>query len=87
MSDIRQLPVNGSASRPAPKKIIRPCEWGMHNAVRDMETQMGSVEAYNRLCEWASHLKTKIDAGNGVQAHAMWATDPKFIYPADQVPA
>ncbi|WP_156173852.1 hypothetical protein [Cupriavidus basilensis] len=83
MSDIRQLPVQGVAARPAPKKIVRPCEYGMYNAVKDMETQMGSVEAYNRLCEWAAHLKAKIDAGEAVQQHAMWATDPKFIYPAD----
>ena len=80
--DIRQLPVVGVASRPAPKRIMRPCDWGLINAVYSMETQVGSVEAYNKLCDAAAQLKAKIDAGNGKAAHSMWATDPKFIYPA-----
>jgi hypothetical protein len=47
-----------------------------------METQMGTVEAYNRLCDWAQSLKAKIDQGDAKAQHAMWATDPKYIYPA-----
>lgn len=82
MSNVEQLPVKGSSERPAPRRIIRPCEWGLFNAVRDMETQMGTVEAYNRLCDAAQQLKAKIDAGNAQAQHKMWATDPKFIYPA-----
>lgn len=87
MSDIRQLPVTGVASRPAPARIMRPCEYGLLGAVRDMETQMGSVEAYNRLCDAAARLKRKIDSGDAVAQHSMWATDPKYIYPAGMVPA
>jgi hypothetical protein len=82
MSNVEQLPVKGSSERPAPRRIIRPCEWGLFGAVRDMETQMGTVEAYNRLCDAAQQLKAKIDAGNAQAQHKMWATDPKFIYPA-----
>lgn len=61
---------------------MRPCDWGLINAVNSMETQVGSVEAYNKLCEAATQLRAKIDAGNGKAAHPMWATDPKYIYPA-----
>lgn len=82
MSDVRKLPVQGTTSRPAPKRIMRPCEYGLIGTVHDLETQLGSVEAYNRLCDAAARLKAKIDAGEAVQQHAMWATDPKFIYPA-----
>ncbi|MCA8237696.1 hypothetical protein [Burkholderia cenocepacia] len=82
MSDIRQLPVTQETSRPAPKRIVRPCEWELFNAVRSLETQMGSVEAYNRLCMAAEQLKAKIDRGEGKAQHPMWATDPKMIYPA-----
>jgi len=82
MSDIRQIPSPKETSREAPKRIKRPCEWGMQGAVRDMETQMGTVEAYNRLCDWAQHLKEKIDRGDAQAQAAMWATDPKWIYPA-----
>ncbi|MBH9645088.1 hypothetical protein [Burkholderia vietnamiensis] len=82
MSDIRQLPVTQETSRLAPKRIVRPCEWELFNAVRSLETQMGSVEAYNRLCMAAEQLKAKIDRGEGKAQHPMWATDPKMIYPA-----
>lgn len=85
MSNVEQLPVKGKAVRPAPRRIVRPCEYGLFNTVRDLETQMGSVEAYNRLCDAAASLKAKIDRGDAVQQHAMWATDPKFIYPAGGV--
>lgn len=82
MSNVEQLPVKGTSERPVPKRIIRPCEYGMWNAVKDMETQMGTVEAYNRLCDWAQALKEKIDSGEAQPQHKMFATDPKWIYPA-----
>ncbi|MCP1117002.1 hypothetical protein [Robbsia andropogonis] len=43
---------------------------------------MGTVEAYNRLCDWAQHLKEKIDRGDAQAQHSLFATDPKWIYPA-----
>ena len=84
MSNVEQLPVKGASERPAPRRIMRPCEYGLLGTVRDLETQMGTVEAYNRLCDAAQRLKTKIDAGDAEQQHKMWATDPNFIYPAGQ---
>ena len=82
MSEIRQLPTAKETNRPAPKRIVRPCEYGLWSAVNDVETQMGTVEAYNRLCDWAQSLKAKIDRGEAKAQHPMWATDPKLIYPA-----
>ncbi|RQQ19711.1 hypothetical protein DF107_18070 [Burkholderia stagnalis] len=80
------MPVRQETDRPVPKRIVRPCEWGLFNAVKALETQMRSVEAYNRLCSAAEQLKAKIDAGKGVAQHPMWATDPKMIYPAGGAP-
>lgn len=82
MSDIRKLPVQATTSRPAPKRIVRPCEWGLLGSVRDLETQLGTVEAYNRLCDAAEQLKAKIDRGDAQAQHKMFATDPEWIYPA-----
>ena len=82
MSNVEQLPVKATSDRSAPKRIMRPCEYGLWGAVKDMETQMGTVEAYNRLCDWAQSLKAKIDAGEAVQQNRLFATDPKWIYPA-----
>ncbi|MFP3708676.1 hypothetical protein [Paraburkholderia tropica] len=82
MSNVEQLPVKATSDRPAPKRIMRPCEYGLWGAVKDMETQMGTVEAYNRLCDWAQTLKAKIDAGKAEQQNRLFATDPDWIYPA-----
>jgi hypothetical protein len=82
MSNVEQLPVKATSDRPAPKRIMRPCEWGLLGTVRDLETQMGTVEAYNRLCDAAQKLKAKIDAGEAEQQNRLFATDPKWIYPA-----
>ena len=82
MSDVRQLPVPSETNRKTPKRIVRPCEWQLFSAVNTLETQMGSVEAYNRLCDAAEAMKQKIDAGKGCAQHPMWATDPTMIYPA-----
>ncbi|WP_345815335.1 hypothetical protein AAGS40_23450 [Paraburkholderia sp. PREW-6R] len=82
MSNVEQLPVKGASDRPAPKKIMRPCDWGLIVAIRDMETQVGTVEAYNRLCDAAQQLKAKIDRGDAQIQNRLFATDPKWIYPA-----
>jgi hypothetical protein len=86
MSDVRQLPVTPAPSRPTPRRIVRPCEHGLALAIDAMETQMGSVEAYNLLCDAAASLRRKIDAGEGHAQHAMWAIDPNMIYPAGRGP-
>lgn len=39
-----------------------PAEWGLKNSVRDLEIQLGTVEAYNRLVAAAQELRTKIAA-------------------------
>ncbi|WGS53523.1 hypothetical protein LFL96_20915 [Paraburkholderia sp. D15] len=82
MSNVEQLPIKATSERPAPRRIVRPCEWGLLGAVRDMETQMGTVEAYNRLCDAAQQLKAKIDRGEAQAQNKLFATDPKWIYPA-----
>jgi hypothetical protein len=84
--DIRQFPSQLTTDRPAPRRIVRPCEHGLALAIDQMEVEMGSVQAYNQLCDIAGRLKRKIDAGDGIAQHAMWATDPKMIYPAGRAP-
>jgi hypothetical protein len=50
-------------------------------AVRGLETQVGTVEAYNRLCDAAQALKNKVDRGEAQAQSPLFATDPKWIYP------
>lgn len=86
MSNVKAFPAKAESDRPAPKRILRPCEWGLMATMRDLETQMGTVEAYNRLCDAAASLKARIDAGEATAPADMWLTDPKWIYPAGMAP-
>lgn len=76
VSKVTQLNPDWSASRPAPKPIVRPCDHGLALAVSNLETQLGTVEAYNRLCHAAAHLKQKVDSGNAKAGLEMYAVNP-----------
>lgn len=52
-------------SKVSPRRILRPCDYSLLNAVSALEVQLGTVEAYNRICSAAESLKAKIDAGKG----------------------
>lgn len=63
----------GRADAPLPKPIVRPCDYGLLSAIHGLETQLGTIEAYNRLARAAASLKAKIDAGNAVAQHPLFA--------------
>lgn len=67
--------VAGRAEVELPKRAMRPCDWGLLAAINSLETQLGTIEAYNRLAEAAHALKAKIDAGNAMPQHLMFAVD------------
>lgn len=67
----------GHADRPLPKRIMRPCDWGLWRAVSELEVQLGSVEAYNRLADAAAALKAKIDAGRAQPQNPVYAVHPR----------
>jgi hypothetical protein len=62
---------------------MRPCDYGLISAIHALETQVGSVEAYNKLCDAAVVLKSKIDAGKAEPQNPLFATNPEYIYPVD----
>lgn len=63
----------GRADAPLPNPIVRPCDWGLKLAISNLETQLGTIEAYNRLATAAAALKAKIDAGNAEAQNAYFA--------------
>lgn len=63
-SNIRPFPAQLTTDREPPKHLMRPCDYGLVLAISELEAQLGSVEAYNRLCDAAFCLKAKIDAGH-----------------------
>ncbi|NHZ99094.1 hypothetical protein [Massilia sp. CCM 8734] len=63
-SNVRFFPVQMTTDRVPPQHLMQPCDFGLLNAIYSLEAQLGSVEAYNRLCDAAHGLKAKIDAGH-----------------------
>lgn len=80
-AEISHLKTIGTSHRPVPKKIYTPSEYGLLAAVMTMETHLGTVQAYNALCDSAQRLRAVIEAGQAKQGAAMFATDPEFIFP------
>lgn len=66
--------VAGRPDAPMPERIMRPCDYGLLNAIHGLETQLGTIEAYNRLADASHALKAQIDAGNAKPQNPMYAT-------------
>lgn len=83
MSNLKQPPPPANvhawplaAGRPdmaPPPRIVRPCDYALRNAQFALETQLGTIEAYNRLATAAHDLKAKIDAGEAVPQNPLFA--------------
>ena len=71
--DIVKLNTTENA-RPAPKKIVRPCEWGLRLTIKKLEEQLGSIEAYNMLVDYSSDLRVKIDSGKAQPQNKYFST-------------
>jgi hypothetical protein len=56
-----------------PRRIVRPCDYGLWLAVQNAEAQLGTIEAYNRLVAHAEHLRAQIDAGKAKAQNPLFA--------------
>lgn len=61
-----------------PRNLKRPCDYGLEKAMANLEDQLGTIEAYNRLCCACDKMRAQIDAGNAKEQMAMFRTDPCF---------
>lgn len=76
-AEISPWPKSGRAVEP-PKRIMRPCDYGLLSAWYALETQLGTIEAYNRIAEFAERTKARIDAGDVKPQNPLYATSPMF---------
>lgn len=60
-----------------PKPILRPCDHGLYLCGKNLESQLGTIEAYNRLVAKAQELKAKIDAGKSEAPLEMYWNNPR----------
>ncbi len=57
-----------------PMLIMRPCDAGLILASGALETQLGTVEAYNRIARCAETLRSKIDRGDAQPQNPLYAS-------------
>lgn len=76
-ADVKAWPKATGVPVEPPKPITRPCDYGLWLAVNAAETQLGTIEAYNRLCARAAALKARIDKGDVKAQHPMFAVSVK----------
>jgi|GEM_PF-2240498 len=77
MADVKAWPKATGTPMPAPKRIRRPCDYGLMAAVNNAETQLGTIEAYNRLVEHADELRARIERGDVKPQNPLFALDIK----------
>ncbi|WP_313114964.1 hypothetical protein [Stenotrophomonas indicatrix] len=76
-SNVKAWPKPTGKPHEAPKRIVRPCDYGLSSAVYSLEQQLGTIEAYNRLVEAAAALRARIDAGEAKAQNSMFAVSVK----------
>ena len=75
MADVKPWPRATGKPMPAPKKLRRPCDYGLMAAVREAEAQLGTIEAYNRLVQHADALRARIERGDIKPQNPLFAVD------------
>lgn len=78
MTNVTRLQTEEHVARLAPGRLMRPCDYGLLGAIHALETQLGSIEAYNRLVDAAAALRAKIDAGQAEAQNPMFRTNLGF---------
>ena len=76
-ADIKLWPKAQGEPKPLPARIVRPCDYALRSAIFDLEQQLGTIEACNRLIDAASLLHEKIKAGTAQAQNPLFAKDPK----------
>ena len=76
-AEIKTWPKAQGEPRPLPSRLVRPCDYSLFGAVSALETQLGTIEAYNRLVDAACGLRARIEAGEARAQNPIFAKNPK----------
>lgn len=77
MAELHAWPLSGPVTETAPKPIQRPCDYGLLSAWYQLETQLGTVEAYNRLAAFAARRLAEIESGHIEPQNPIYAVSIK----------
>lgn len=66
---------SGGALRELPPRLYKPAECGLLTAVMALETQLGTIGAYNALVEAAEKLRAKIERDEAEGANPIYVKE------------
>ena len=73
MSNVKAWPKVTGKPMKQPKRIMRPCDYGLICAVKQLECEVGTIEAYNRLVNAALLLREQIELGEAKPQNPLFA--------------
>lgn len=73
MTEVVPWPKPAGTMVDAPRRLVRPCDYGLLLAVQHLETQLGTIEAYNRLVQAANVLRKKVERGEAKAQNPIYA--------------
>lgn len=76
-NEVIAWPKATGTAQETPKPIKRPCDHGLDLAFMNLETQLGTIEAYNRLVAKAQLVKRLIDTGDVRAQNPCYAVKPR----------
>lgn len=80
MSEVLRMPGEIVQALNPPAVIMRPCDYSLLGAWWKLETQLGTIEAFNRLAMFANRIKEQIDRGDNIKAqNPLYATSTGSI--------
>jgi hypothetical protein len=70
---------NGKTHKEPPKKLIYASDYALRAALSDLTRDFGTIGAYERLCDLASILKKKIEAGESEPPCPYFLKNPAIV--------
>lgn len=81
--EVKAWPKPTGVPKPRPGRIRRPCDYGLELAAINCEVQLGTIEAYNRLCEEAEKMAARIKSGDVKAQNPLFAISLKGGKPSN----
>lgn len=75
MAKLIQLATRGGKVIEPPKELKRPCDYGLESAWIALETQLGTIEGYNRLVRFAERINKRIFDGKAKAQNPLYSID------------
>lgn len=83
MGEVKAWPKPTGRPLDLPGRINRPCDYDLELTTFNLESQLGTIEAYNRIVAMAERLHEKIKNGKAKPQNPLFAASIRGDTPAN----